>query len=217
MLNLGVQSPAYKLYWPQVQSQLYVTEADKGWLVFYQGPGVRHEFEVGRDDGFIDDQLVPAMLQFWELVQTRKAPDLDPARDLFIPAGPVHDAWCLLAGEYRKLAPEHKALEAKAKAKKARLDAIRDELTGMMGEFMLAETAGVRVARFNKAGAVDWKQLVADRVPDIDDTEIETYRKAGSMQARVTVQAEAKAAVPFDGEAVEQVRQAEADKASGWF
>jgi putative phage-type endonuclease len=216
VLNLGVQSPAYKLYWPQVQTQIYVAGADKAWLVFYQGQGVRHEFEVARDERFIADQLVPAMLEFWELVKTRKAPELDHARDLFIPEGLAHDTWTALAGEYRKLAPELKALEALMKSKKERLDAIRDEFTAMMGEFMLAETAGVRVARFNKAGPVEWRQLVADRVPDIEDAEIEAYRKAGSMQARVTVQKEERATVPFDGDAVQQAQQEQAD-ASGWF
>uniref|UniRef100_UPI0025EA0E74 lambda-exonuclease family protein n=1 Tax=Thiohalocapsa sp. TaxID=2497641 RepID=UPI0025EA0E74 len=77
VLSLGTSSDLYRLYWPQVQTQLYVAGADKGWLVFYQGPGVHHEFVVTRDDQFIDGQLVPAMRAFWTKVQSNEAPAMD--------------------------------------------------------------------------------------------------------------------------------------------
>lgn len=42
VMEIRELSRAYQLYWVQLQSQLYVTEADRGWLVFYQRPGGRH-------------------------------------------------------------------------------------------------------------------------------------------------------------------------------
>ncbi len=38
------EAPAFRLYWPQVQHQLYVAGADQGWLVFYGGPVVCWSF-----------------------------------------------------------------------------------------------------------------------------------------------------------------------------
>ena len=40
------ESTAFRLYWPQVQHQLYVAGAGQGWLVFYGGPDRLLEFPI---------------------------------------------------------------------------------------------------------------------------------------------------------------------------
>ena len=66
----GEQAIAYKLAWVQLQHQLYVTEAEQGWLVF--DPWLADlsplEFLVERNDRFIETELIPAALRFWKAI-----------------------------------------------------------------------------------------------------------------------------------------------------
>jgi len=69
------QSIAYQLAWVQVQHQLYVTNAVRGWLVFdpcCNGlPAL--DFVIERYDSFLEAELVPGCLQFWALLHTPAA------------------------------------------------------------------------------------------------------------------------------------------------
>ena len=80
------QALAYRLYWVQVQHQIYVIGAERGWLVFdpcrQDLPAI--EFPIDRDERFLRGELVPACLRFWELIETGKAPVQDPKRDLYV-------------------------------------------------------------------------------------------------------------------------------------
>ena len=212
----GEQSGAYSLYWWQVQTQMYVAEAASAFLVFYQGPGVLREFEIARDETAIA-QIVEALTGFWRLVQDGKEPPLDPDLDIYIPSGADLDRWTELAGKYRKVAVDKAKLDAQVKKLKADLDGIEEELIAMMGDFLLAETAGIKVTRFAKRGSVDYKAALAVLQPDLDEAELEIYRRPPSQEVRITVQKDTKAAVPFDPTKVEAARVAAADKESFYF
>jgi putative phage-type endonuclease len=56
------EAAAFRLYWPQVQHQLYVAEAAQGWLVFYGEDGRLIEFPIAREEAFLSQALVPACL-----------------------------------------------------------------------------------------------------------------------------------------------------------
>ncbi len=154
ILELGEAARAAKLYWPQLQAQLYVSGAQRGYLVFYQGPGVVQELEVPRNEAFIATTLVPACLDFWESVQRKREPPRDPERDLFIPKGQDLELWTRLAGEYPTLAADKAKLERQTKTVKEGLESIEERLVALMGNFVLAETAGLRVLRYAQAGGL---------------------------------------------------------------
>ena len=88
----GRASLAYRLYAVQVQHQLYVADAQTGYLVFYQDADQVEVFELQRDPALIH-QLVAEGLAFWEAIQSKREPEKDPARDLFIPTGEQAEAW----------------------------------------------------------------------------------------------------------------------------
>ena len=212
----GTDSDAYRMYWWQVQVQLLVADAQSGFLVFYQGPGVFREFTVFRNDAAIAE-IVASLTGFWRLIQDGEEPPLDPARDLYIPTGESLDDWTAKAGKYRKLAADKAKLDAQVKKLKGDLDGIEDDLVAMMGDFLLAETAGLKVTRFAKRGSVDYKAALAVLHPDLEEAALEAYRRSPSEEVRVTVQKEATAAVPFDASQVEAARVAAADKESCFF
>ena len=76
----GRSSEACKLYYTQVQHQLLVCGAARGWLVFLDGER-RSEFEIGRDDEAID-KIRTAGRQFWDSLVAGQAPPKDLKRDV---------------------------------------------------------------------------------------------------------------------------------------
>jgi putative phage-type endonuclease len=191
-----------QLYLPQVQHQLYVAGAARGWLVFCGGPGRLLELPVARDEPFLTETLVPACLAFWEAVRTRTEPALDPGRDLFVPQGEALAHWTALAGEYRALDEESARVKAAAAALKAERERLEQALLGLMGGFLTGEAAGLRVTRYLQQGAVDYRAALAKLLPEVEPAALEGYRARASERVRVSVLAEPRAAVPFEAEAV---------------
>lgn len=201
------QAPAFQLYWPQVQHQLCVAGAERGWLVFYGGPARLLEFPIARDEAFLREELVPACLQFWEAITNRKEPPRDPARDLYVPVGEELDHWSVLAGEYRDLLREKVRLDGLLKQSKTDLDRVEGALIGMMGGFLAAEAAGLKVTRYLKNGAIDYGKAFKALLPELDAGALESYRRQGCERVRITPLAEETATIAFDGQAVDAAWQ----------
>ncbi|MBK5968811.1 MULTISPECIES: YqaJ viral recombinase family nuclease [Thiorhodovibrio] len=183
----GRAASAFRLYEPQVQHQLYVAGADKGYLVFYQEDNDPIVFEITRDPALITS-IVTQGKAFWRALVEEREPEKDPQRDLFIPKGPQADDWAVLAGRYRALQQEAKTVEAELKRKKAALDDIQTTLVAMMGQTLIAESAGLRVTRFCAKGSVDYPALLQARLPELGRDAIEAFRRQPSERVRVTVQ-----------------------------
>jgi hypothetical protein len=165
------------------------------------------EFPIERDEAFLSQELVPTALAFWEAVAKRKEPARDPGRDLYVPAGEELDQWSVLAGEYRDLLREKARMDALLKDNKIELDRVETALLGMMGEFLAAEEAGLKVTRFLQSGAIDYAKALKALLPDIDAAELETYRRKATERVRITALDENAATIPFDGQAVDTAWQ----------
>jgi putative phage-type endonuclease len=183
----GTASRAYALYWPQLQHQLYVADADHGWLVFFGNVDRVLEFPVDRDDAFLSNELIPACLRFAEQIKKREAPARDPQRDLFVPEGADLARWTQLAASYRALSAECGQLEAPLLALQERLAATQEELVTLMGEFLLAEAAGLKVTRSLQNGAIDYKAALAALLPDVETDVLEAFRRPASERVRTTL------------------------------
>ncbi|EIC23928.1 YqaJ viral recombinase family nuclease [Thiorhodovibrio frisius] len=193
----GRAASAFRLYEPQVQHQLYVAGADKGYLVFYQEDQEPIVFEIARDAALIE-AIVSQGKAFWQALVEEREPEKDPQRDLFIPKGPQADDWAVLAGRYSALQQEAKTVEAELKRKKAALDDIQTTLVAMMGHSLIAESAGLRVTRFCAKGSVDYAALLQVRLPELGGDAIDAFRRQSSERVRVTVQEHPqKAVIPF--------------------
>jgi putative phage-type endonuclease len=183
----GTASRAYALYWPQLQHQLYVADTDHGWLVFYGDATRVLEFPIARDEAFLSNELVPACLRFSEQIKKREAPPRDPQRDLFVPEGAALARWTQLAATYRALSAECEQLEAPLAALQERLAGAQDDLVELMGEFLLAEAAGIKVTRTRQSGAIDYKAALAQLLPGVDTAVLEAFRRPASERVRTTL------------------------------
>ncbi|WP_295405806.1 lambda-exonuclease family protein [uncultured Thiocystis sp.] len=188
----GTEAKAYQIYWVQVQFQILVANAIRGWLVFDpQRAGVSAmEFEIARDDAFIEDTLIPECLAFHEAVQKKKEPTPDPTRDLFVPVDDERSQWTAFARQYREAAALAKTLEDEQKAMKALMANAQTGLVGLMGEFLLAEQDGVRITRYRQQGSVDYLSVLAEVAPDLDPAILNAHRRGASERVKVTVKDE---------------------------
>ncbi|MCK7578141.1 MAG: YqaJ viral recombinase family protein [Chromatiales bacterium] len=188
----GADSQAYRLYWVQVQFQIAIAEAARGWLVFdpvsHQATAL--EFEITRDDAFIEQELIPACLQFAEAVRTRQEPPPDPERDRYIADGEARMHWERWSSHYRDTARRIQPIEAELKALKGQLAEAQQALVELMGDFLLAEQDGLRVQRYRQQGSVDYAAVLAELHPELEPAQLDVYRRPASDRVRVTLKEE---------------------------
>lgn len=186
------RTTAFQLACVQLQLQLYVTEAPRGWLVFDPclsgSPPL--EFAIARDERFIVTELVPACLAFWDCVTSGQAPEHETERDLYVPVDGARTEWTQAAQTYRALTEDRGHLERQLKTVKKRLAQAEAVFIRQMGEHLLAEAEGVRVTRYRQNGAVDYPALLKAIAPDLETETLERYRKAPSQRIKVTLQDE---------------------------
>lgn len=199
------QSDAYQLYWCQVQQQLLVAEAERGFLYFYQN-GQTIEFEIQRDDSFIKS-LIETAMDFWAAVKNGQEPKKDPERDLFIPQGPAEIQWQQLAADYRMNEQRIDDLKAQLKALDGLQTDLENRLVGLMGDYLSAEHSGLRVNRFQMQGRIDYKVALKTLLPTVSETALESYRQKSSSRVRITCRDEAskRIEVPFDAKVLNEL------------
>jgi predicted phage-related endonuclease len=199
------QSVAYQLYWCQVQQQILVAEAERGFLYFYQD-GQTLEFEVQRDDRFIKS-LIETAMDFWAAVKNRQEPKKDPERDLFLPKGPAEIQWQQLAADYRMNELRIDDLKAQLKSLGVLQDDLENRLVGLMGDYLSAEHSGLRVNRFLVQGRIDYKVALKALLPDVAEATLERYRQKSSGRVRITCRDEEskRIEVPFDAKVLNEL------------
>jgi putative phage-type endonuclease len=186
------QATAYQLAWAQLQFQIFVTEAPRGWLVFDPclsgSPPL--EFAIARDEPFLTTALIPACLAFHKCIIDGQAPEYDRERDLYVPVDDALTEWAQAARSNRKLKEDRGHLERQLKTIKEKLGQAEAVFVGLMGEALVAETAGVRVTRYRQDGNVDYTALLKAVAPDLDDATRDRYRRPATQRIKVTLQGE---------------------------
>lgn len=184
--DMREESFHYKLYWWQVQHQIYVSGGKRGFLLFYHTRNTPIVFEILRDDAAIA-KMVAAELAFWELVVANKEPAKDKMRDFFVPEGEVMAKWVTAAIEYRSLEAEKLKIKADFERVEGRQKDLQGDLLGLMGDNMLADCEGVRITRYMQAGRVAWKDVAMQLDPGFSEAKYPNHCGAKSERVKVTI------------------------------
>jgi len=184
--DMGEESYHYKLYWWQVQHQLYVTEAQKGYLLFYHSRLEPIVFVIQRDNAAIS-KLVDAELAYFELVRKGKEPEKDKARDYFQPEGAERQSWVDAAMQLRSLEEQRLDLVSRAEAIAGQQSILQKSLLGLMGDHMLADFEGVRLTRYKQAGRVSWRKIVEVLDPEFKPSKYPSHVSAEAERVRMTL------------------------------
>lgn len=183
------RSEAYQLYYPQVQHQINVTGAKKGWLVFFfkdESSSLLKIFEMARDQGLIQEIEARAEI-FWAAVEERKEPAKDPLRDIFIPKGEDCVNWSSAAEEYRSFENEILELQAKMDYLQEKKKSSLQALKSMMGDYCHADYCGVRITKYTVAGRIDYKKILEQKIPDFSAIDVEKFREKREVRCRVSI------------------------------
>lgn len=173
-------SATYQMYWHQVQWQLMVSGATKGWLIFFLGNDKLIEFEVHRDEGAIK-AMVQTCNDFWfNHLLADVAPQKSEERDEFIPEGDAETAWLSAAQTYGRLKQEIDRLNAL-------LEEPKKELIRLMGNFSKANFGGVCISRFKQSGSIDYKRLLASTGVSISESQLESFRRKDKDVVKISI------------------------------
>lgn len=184
----GVKSKTYLMYESQVHAQCVVAGKTEGRLFFYLEDGTDMEFPIT-----LTDERKALILErarwFWNLIETDTPPPMDPARDLYIPGCPESRwKWDANADAWRSKQQRVKALETELKRLKDEQRIIQSAFISQMGQFLSADTGGVKITRFSKSGGIDYPAFLKDKFPGQDlDALLESYRKSSREEARFTM------------------------------
>lgn len=180
------ESAAFKLYEIQVQHQMIVAEAEKGYLLFWRSDDEYELFEITARPDF-QKQLIDACEAFNKLIEKRTPPEKDPARDVYVPKNDIaKKAWAQTAVDVRTVQSELDELKAKEKKLKEKLKPHKAKLESMMEGFTTADYCGIRVNNVMRQGSVDWEKIVKEKL-SLSDDELESYRKKGSKSFSIKV------------------------------
>lgn len=209
-------SPVYALYRVQVQHQLLVSGAARGWLVFFDRAAEELiEFEVARDETLIGEILSKGRA-FWDrYLVPGKEPPKDPARDLYIPKTDEEiNRWCLAAADFCALDAQVAELQARIDDLNVRRKACRDALISMMGSYRYADYAGVALTLRANRGAVDYKAVL--KAKGITDADLDSHRSKPS-QSWLVRRTGSVMPKDFKDEGMQQVLEAHAVPEAMWF
>jgi len=183
----GTKSATYQLYEAQVHAQCVVSGNPKGHLIFYKEGEEILDFDI-----YLTvekrEMILNAAKDFWNLVKTDCPPEIDPAKDCFIPDnGNCSFTWLAHAEHWQALNERLNELKQEQKNLEQEKKIAQDELVALMGDFLSADFGGVKITRFKKQGSIDYKKFLGDRFPkDNFVDELENYRKESSIQTRFT-------------------------------
>lgn len=200
----GERSEAYQLYYPQVQHQINVTGASRGWMVFYFEGAIK-VFEVARDQGLIQEIEAKAEV-FWKAVEKKKEPPKDPMRDVFIPKGSDVANWIYAAEEYRLYEAEILTLKARMDELREKQASTLDVLKGMMADYYNADYCGVKITKYTVAGRIDYKKILEQEAPNLSAVDIEKFREAREVRCRVSITDSLTPKLIIDPEVIDPVK-----------
>ncbi len=183
----GTKSATYKLYEAQVHAQCVVSGNPNGHLIFYKEGEDILDFDVQLTTEK-RETILEAAKNFWNHVTTDSPPEIDPAKDCFIPDnGNCSFSWQAHAEHWQTLHQRIKDLKKEQKSLEQEKKIAQEALVALMGDFLTADFGGVKITRFKKQGSIDYKKFLGDKFPDENFVdELENYRKDNSIQTRFT-------------------------------
>jgi len=129
-------------YWVQCQHCLAVTGKKYWYLAVLAGGQKLHSYKILRDDDYIDNKLIPAEKEFWEMVQKGEIPAVDGSeacsdmlKRLYSDA---NDEQIELPEEHYELLKQYDEAVAAEKDAKERKELVANTIKAQMGEYSKA-------------------------------------------------------------------------------
>ena len=125
-------------YWTQCQHYMAVTGKAYWYLIVLAGGQKLHSYKVKRDDEFINNKLIPAEKDFWEMLQKGEMPAVDSSQSCTNALNRMYsnadEEQVELPEDVYELLKEYDEAVAQEKEAKERKDLIANTVKSQMGE-----------------------------------------------------------------------------------
>ena len=114
--------------------------------------------------------------EFWNLnIKKGKEPAKDPVRDIYIPKKDEDvSKWCRLASDFNYANNRVLELQTEIDDLNKIRDKCKEELSEMMGDYRLADFAGVALTKRLTKGKVDYKSFLKSK--NLSEKELDPFR-----------------------------------------
>ncbi|WP_105903555.1 lambda-exonuclease family protein [Vibrio gangliei] len=153
-------SHSYRLYYTQVQYQLFVVGCKIGYLAFYN---VETEeiicFKIEANIAY-QEWLAEKVKAFFVLCETKQPPELCPNRDVITPDVAKNISisnWLSVAGNLVDLLAKQKKLNSQLKSIKEEISYAESDFIDLLGGFKQGEIEGVKCSISERKGRTDYK------------------------------------------------------------
>lgn len=189
LLENTVNSSFVQLYQWQVKHQLVVSGGERGFLWFWspKHEPVLCEVQLNQQE---KDFIIRACLEFWQTVEDDIVPDADPLVDplpieeLNAEQKRLWEEECTIRRELEQQIRHHKKALAELSEKAKTCEG---KLRGMMGDYRVADSHGVRISQYDIRGKVNWEALANSLEPSLTESTIDSFRGQTTQGVRVTV------------------------------
>ncbi len=187
VLNQREESSHYKLYFWQVQHQMYVSGADRGYLLFWNPVHTPICFEIKRSEEAIM-KLLKANLEFFEKVQRGIPPEFDFSRDTFFinRSWEHYEKWRDAGKHIRQLLDMRSKISNELKNINNQLDERKAQLVPDIGNHYAVEGAGLRLCSSQRDGSINWEAVAKTLIPESEHHKFEEFRSQTSGSLRVS-------------------------------
>jgi len=161
---------AYIQYEIQCQHQMFVSDTSDCHIVTMDNNGVLYRINVPRDDKFIDEVMLPGLIEFWKYIKTDTPPEGD----------------CLVIDNTEAVlkAVELVGIDARIKALTERKKELAEQLTALGDEESLEIKGILKFSRVSRKGSINVKKLYEDY--NISDIDVEKYRNDSVRYFKMT-------------------------------
>lgn len=170
----GYASAAVTYYQWQLQHQLLVAGADRGWLVFLD-QGKILVFPIQKDE-IMQEIILEKGKAFLESIANGVPPEMDLKRDVYVPEGAAIPQWMDAADGFVRLQARIEELEKELADLRTVQSGFRNRLVDLMGNASKADFGGVAVTVSSSKGSIDYKALFESRSSPVSAEELERFR-----------------------------------------
>ena len=154
-------SHSYRLYYTQVQYQLFVTGCTTGYLAFYNVETAELIcFKIEANEAY-QEWLAEKVKEFFILCETKQPPELCPDRDIITPDLAKNISvsnWLSVAGNLVDLLAEQKKLNNQIKRVKEEISYAGSDFIDLLGGFKQGEIEGVKCSISERKGRTNYRK-----------------------------------------------------------
>ena len=187
IISQKTNSKSFKMYYGQVQWQMFVAGTDKAKMFFYLRGQQPIQIAIKRNENYINEAKTKA-LEFWALIQSNTQPQLtDQDTVVYSVEDSQSKEWIDTANKYIELEKFIEAKKAEIAETTKQLNDLKDKLiTFIPDNCNSVKKAGIKVTRSERQGRIDLDAIERHLVDKNILVNMDDFRKDSTISYRIS-------------------------------